>query len=168
MKTLFSKFLLFLFILSSAQLFAQEDMSKMKQKIQEMNDVFSKAEVAGDDSVLLSFYADDAISLPSYSPMMKGKEVIKESMMKSKGAYKMTEFKLTTLEVFGSGDLVYEIGKYNMAMTMQGMANSVKDEGKYLTIYEKQSDGTLKIKADMWNTDMNPWAEMGKMEEDKK
>ncbi len=167
MKTFFAAAFSFCFVLISAHLYAQEDMSKLKEKIEAMNDTYSKAEIAGDDETILSFYAEDAISLPSYSPIIKGKEAIKESMLQSKGAYKITEFKMTTLDVFGSGDLVYEIGNYNMAMTMPGMEKPVTDTGKYLTVYQKQADGSLKIKAETWNTDLNPWASMGKMQEEK-
>jgi hypothetical protein len=33
-----------------------------------------------------------------------------------------------------------------------------------MTIWEKQNDGSLKIKVETWNTDTNPWAEMQKMQ----
>lgn len=167
MKALLTPVLLLLFFVFSSQIFAQEDMSKLKEMLQEMNDKLAKAELAKDYETILSFYADDAVSLPSYSPMMQGKDAIEESINKSKEAgYKFTDFKLTTLEVHTSGDLVYEVGKYNMTMEMKGMNKPFKDEGKYLTIYQKQEDGSLKIKADMWNTDTNPWAHMKKMEEE--
>jgi ketosteroid isomerase-like protein len=40
-------------------------------------------------------------------------------------------------------------------MNIPGMPNDFEDQGKYLTIWEKQSDGSLKIKVEMWNTDVN-------------
>jgi hypothetical protein len=44
------------------------------------------------------------------------------------------------------------------------------DNGKYITIWEIQKDGTPKIKVETWNTDNNPWAQMeqSKQEEMKK
>ncbi len=165
MKAFLAPVLLLLFMVFSSQIFAQEDMSKIKAMLQEMNEKWVKAELAGDNETILSLYADDAVSLPSYSPMIEGKDAISESMEKSKEAgFKFTDFKLTTLNVHASGDLVYEIGKYEMTFTMKGMDKPVKDEGKYLTVYQKQEDGSLKIKAGMWNTDMNPWAHMKKTE----
>jgi hypothetical protein len=45
----------------------------------------------------------------------------------------------------------------------------MKDNGKYLTLFEIQQDGSLLIKVDTWNTDLNPWeAMMANQEEDKK
>jgi ketosteroid isomerase-like protein len=43
-------------------------------------------------------------------------------------------------------------------MTVGNPAKTTSDHGKYLTIYQKQKDGSWKIKADMWNTDLNPFA----------
>jgi hypothetical protein len=44
------------------------------------------------------------------------------------------------------------------------------DYGKYITIWEEQKDGSMKIKVETWNTDTNPWAQMEqtKQEEMKK
>ncbi len=30
------------------------------------------------------------------------------------------------------------------------------DHGKYMTIWEMQDDGSLKVKVETWNTDVNP------------
>ena len=163
MKSSFLALLSLLFILFSVQISAQND---LKEKLQKMNDESAKAQLEGDYDMLISGYTDDAISMPSYTPMMKGKEEIKNVMMKDKDSYKMNEFALTTLEAYESGNMVYEIGKYEITMTMKGMDNPIKDEGKYLTVYQKQDDGSLKIKAEIWNTDMNPWANMNKSDED--
>jgi len=32
----------------------------------------------------------------------------------------------------------------------------MEDHGKYLTIWEKQKDGSLKVKVETWNSDVNP------------
>ena len=32
----------------------------------------------------------------------------------------------------------------------------MQDHGKYLNIWQKESDGTLKIKVNSWNSDINP------------
>ena len=162
MKRFFLSVFSLLFIIYSIQISAQDNENSLKQKLQKMNDEMVKAQLAENYDMLLSNYTDDAISLPSYSQMMKGKDEIHKAMMKDKDAFKINEFTLTTLEAFESGDMVYEIGKYNMTMTMKGMDNPVTDEGKYLTVYQKQDDGSLKIKAEIWNTNMNPWAMMEK------
>ena len=44
--------------------------------------------------------------------------------------------------------------------TMPGMTETIRDTGKYMTVYVRDADGALKIKVETWNTDMNPM-EMG-------
>ena len=167
MKALISKLSFLCLFIIAVQAFAQDDMEKLKASIQQMNDEMTKATLAGDNNALLTYYANDAIVLPSYSPLQNGIDAIKAAMdMDTKSSNKFTEFNITATDVFQNGNWVYEIGKYTMTMEIKGMEKPYKDEGKFLTLFEKQEDGSLKIKADMWNTDTNPWAMMGHMQED--
>jgi ketosteroid isomerase-like protein len=59
--------------------------------------------------------------------------------------------------------MIIEVGAYKMNFTMTGMEGPMYDNGKYLTIWEKQKDGSLKIKYETWNTDMNPVEHNDKM-----
>lgn len=161
MKAIISKFSLLFVLIFSLQVFSQDDMEKLKAAVQEGNDKYAKAMIDGSYESTLELYADDAIVMPSYSPMQKGIKEIKDGMsMDAQSGNKYTEFSLTASDVFQHGNLVYEIGKYKLTLEVKGMNNPIKDEGKFLTIFEKQDDGSLKIKADIWNTDMNPWASM--------
>jgi hypothetical protein len=48
---------------------------------------------------------------------------------------------------------VIEIGNFKIELDMPGMPG-IKDQGKYMTVYVREG-GSLKIKAETWNTDMN-------------
>jgi uncharacterized protein (TIGR02246 family) len=162
MKSVYLKilaaFLCFTFITGS--IFAQD--SDLKKKVQMMNDEMVKAMLADNSEVIMSMYTDDAISMPSYEPMLKGKDAMMKSHMKSKEAgFKMNNITLTTMDVWSSGDLAYEIGTYTINMTLPGMTEAMDDNGKYLTVWQKQTDGSWKIKAETWNSDNNPWEGMG-------
>jgi uncharacterized protein (TIGR02246 family) len=136
--------------------FSQSD-EAMKQKIESLNKQMTKSMVEGNYDAAVSFYASDAISMPNNSQMLKGVEAIKSSneMMKQSGA-KIKTFETKTSEVRTCGTQFVEIGTYKMSMTIPGMQSDYEDHGKYLTIWEKKSDGSLKIKVEMWNTDVNP------------
>ena len=136
--------------------YAQTD-EQLKQKIESINKELSKAMIAGDNATVLKYYASDAISLPNNSKLIEGLDAIKksnESMMQS-GA-KIKTFESATKQVKSCGNTITEIGTYKMSMTIPGMSSDYEDEGKYLTIWEKQSDGSLKIKTEIWNTDKQP------------
>jgi ketosteroid isomerase-like protein len=166
MKSIYFKLLAivfcFAFITSSA--FAQD--SALKEKFQKMNNEMIKAMLADNTEFMMAMYTDDAISMPSYEPMLKGKDAMMQSHMKNKEAgFKMNDMTLTTMDAWSSGDYAYEIGMYTIDMSMPGM-EGWKDNGKYLTVWEKQSDGYWKVKAETWNSDNNPWANMDMHEED--
>jgi ketosteroid isomerase-like protein len=36
----------------------------------------------------------------------------------------------------------------------------MEDHGKYLTVWEKQKDGSLKVKVETWNSDVDPMSQM--------
>jgi ketosteroid isomerase-like protein len=105
--------------------------------------------------------------MPSYEPMMKGIDACKESSKKMlESGMKMTAFKSTVSDLLVSGDFVVDIGTYEITMdNIPGMDGPWSDHGKYMTIWEMQDDGSMKVKAETWNTDVNPWMEMQKMHE---
>lgn len=158
MKKLFLTILILLFC--SAFLQAQ-DLSELKKKVQALNDEYAKAMVSGDMNSAWAGYADDVISLPSYEPMVKGLDALKESSKQMEEAgVKFVSFSTTCTDVMKSGNLVIDIGTYKISMQIPGMGMPWDDHGKYLTVWEVADDGTMKVKAETWNTDTNPWADM--------
>jgi ketosteroid isomerase-like protein len=143
-----------------------QDTAELIKKIQIMNDESAKKMVSGDEAGMWANYTSDVISMPSYEPMLKGLEACKQSYKKMfESGMKMTSFKSTVTDIMQSGNFIVDIGTYEITMTMPQMGDMpYKDHGKYLTIWEKQDDGSLKVKVETWNTDVNPWEEMQKMQ----
>jgi ketosteroid isomerase-like protein len=144
-----------MFIASSA--FAQSN-AEYKTKIEAMNKEMVKYMLDGtSQNHLDTYYAPDAVSLPSYEPMHDGLPAIKkagEDMAKS--GVKFTSYEPTVVKVMVNGNMVTEIGTYKISLTMPGMDKPMDDHGKYLIIWEKQKDGSLKIKVETWNSDVMP------------
>jgi ketosteroid isomerase-like protein len=132
-----------------------------KSKIEALNKQIADNMLAGSSEKTLGLYTDDAISLPSYEPIQEGIAAIKESNEKmAKSGWKCLAFELSTLKVIPGGNLVTEIGTYKMSGSMPGMDKPMDDHGKYVTIWEKQNDGSLKIKVETWNSDVDPMSMM--------
>jgi len=147
-----------LFLLSTTFCYSQDDSQQLKNKIQQIGNETVQAYLAGNLDLLYSYYTDDAIQMPIYDKMIKGKQAIKQREVEArKAGAKVDTLYHWTLEVWSCGDLVWEIGAYGVTLTLPGMSNPVTDIGKYLTIWQKQNDGTFKIKLEIWNTDINPW-----------
>lgn len=142
----------------------QPDLNKIKSQVKELNDIMTKAVLENDSETMLKLYMEDGISMPSYEPMIKGMDALKRHSEKNKDMpMKMNSFSLNSTDVWASGNFVVDIGTYDLVIEMPAdQGGVVPDKGKYLTLYEIQKDGSLKIKADTWNTDMNPWEEMMK------
>jgi len=92
----------------------------LKAKIQKLNDKYVEATIAGDTETLMLFYTDDIIYMPNYSKMVKGIDAVrKDDEMGNEAGLKVTSMTLETLEVYDCGDMVYEIGLFDITMTMQ-------------------------------------------------
>jgi ketosteroid isomerase-like protein len=135
---------------------ASQSNDELREKIVKINQQMAKAMMEGNGQATLSFYTKDAISLPNYGEMVKGIDAIKKSNDEMASSGKVNSVEFNTVMVNTYGNMVSEIGTYKMNITMAGMANPVEDNGKYLTLWEKQPDGSLKIKVETWNTDKNP------------
>jgi ketosteroid isomerase-like protein len=130
-----------------------------------MNKEMVKYMLEGNTEKSLSLYTADAISLPSYEPMHDGiAEIRKASEEMAKSGWKCQSFETTTLKVIPNGNLITEIGTYKISMTMPGMEKPMDDHGKYMTVWEKQTNGSLKVKIETWNTDVNPMDMMHSMD----
>lgn len=152
------KRIIFLVLVLTTLLIAQ---SKWQPQIEEINKAMIEAVMNNNPQATIEFYVEDAVSMPSYMPMMVGIDEMLKSIEKNDDEdVKWLSFDLTTKFVWESGDFVVEIGNYNYSMEIPMMPEPFNDVGKYMTVYEIQEDGSLKIKAETWNTDLNPWAAM--------
>jgi ketosteroid isomerase-like protein len=157
MNKIFS--LVIIIILISSSNYGQ-DVEKVKAKIEEMNKIYTQAMIDNDIEKMLSMYTDDIISMPSYQPTVKGIDRVRElSEMQANSGWKITHFVLSITDIIVQGNLAIEIGNYDMKMSGPDVPEWA-DYGKYITIWEEQKDGSMKIKVETWNTDTNPWAQM--------
>jgi ketosteroid isomerase-like protein len=162
-KIALSGCLLIVVLLLANRIYSQTP-AEYKTKIEALNKEMAKSMLAGDTEKNLSLYTTDAISMPSYEPMHTGIDAIRKSSEEmKKSGWKCLSFEPTTLKVIVNGSMITEIGSYKISMSMPGMDKPMDDHGKYLTIWDKQKDGSLKIKVETWNTDVNPMAMMDDM-----
>ena len=155
--------LLVLGLATAATADQHEKQQALMQEVTKIGDDLAAAMVAKNVDHLLAMYAPGAISLPNYGPRMQGMEAFRQSHAQMEAAgMNVLAFDSEPTEVWQAGDQVIEIGKFAITLEMPGMGE-IRDVGKYLTIYERDANGELKIKVETWNTDMNPMAMMGGM-----
>lgn len=138
-------------------MYSQQSAKDYQLKIESLNKEMTKYMLEGNLEKSLSLYTTDAISMPSNEPMREGIAAIRKGAEEmAKMDMKVTLFEPTTLKVIPDGKLITEIGTYKIKLTMPGVDQPVEDHGKYLTLWEKQTDGSLKVKVEIWNSDVNP------------
>lgn len=131
--------------------------TQYKTQIEKMNKEMVAAILSGDTERSMSFYTDDAISMPNYEKMLEGKDALRKSNeAMAKSGWKVVAFEPVTLKVMSCEKTITEIGTFKISFAVEGMPKPIEDVGKYITIWEKQADGSLKIKVETWNTDINP------------
>jgi len=128
------------------------DMTQVRQAIEEANVKFGDAIRMADAAALAGLYTDDARLLPPNSEMIAGKEGV-EAFWGGGLQMGIKDAVLTTVDVLGMGDVVCEIGKYNLTIQPEGQ-DAFEDSGKYLVIWKKAADGTWKLHVDIWNTSL--------------
>jgi len=125
-------------------------MTQVKADVQAMETVWAAAQNAKDMEALMAMYADDAISMPDGAPMLKGKAAIRAHQEKEFAASKeamISEY--TTLDVYGDGDIVTEVGT---GITKDATGKIVR-EGKYMAVFQKM-DGKYLCIREIYNNDM--------------
>ncbi|HUI64799.1 MAG TPA: DUF4440 domain-containing protein [Bacteroidota bacterium] len=142
----------------------QVDMAALKKTVDTFNAASIESMTGGNSDKTLAYYEDDALEMAPNMTMAKGKDAIKamqDQMMKS--GMKMTSVSFSPIDLQAGGTIAYEIGTYDITATMASMGE-MKDHGKYLTIWHQQPDGTWKVRAETWNSDM-PMPSMGSEKE---
>ena len=128
--------------------------TKIEQALRDLDAKWSAAAGAKDVDKTVSYYAESAVVMPPNASAATTKEAIRSAwkeMLTTPGA--AIRWKATKVEVAKAGDLAYVSGTYEET-TIDASGKSVKDHGKYVEVWKKQADGTWKVVADIWNSDL--------------
>lgn len=149
------------FILAFNGVFAQ-NLEELKSRVEKANKKFVDAMINSDFDTMNSMYTENVISMPSYQPMIRGLNAIKEmGEMQKQSGWTTKHFALNMTDLIPAGSLTIEIGNYEIVMNMPDNTGEWSDNGKYINVWETQEDGSLKIRVETWNTDTNPWENQG-------
>ena len=125
-----------------------------------IKEIINQYEVAlntGDFDLWISVWADDGIQMPPDTPAIIGKEQIREG---NKPAFDQMnlDIAITIKDVKVYGDLGLTRCTYTLTMTPKAGGDTINavPDGKALTLYERQSDGSWKIVYDCFNSNVPP------------
>jgi uncharacterized protein (TIGR02246 family) len=132
---------------SDKQTFASV-LTEARQAIDKGNAQWVKAWEKGDAAMIATLFAKEGILLGRNGKSFKGPEQIFERqkiVMESAG--KTVKATVMTVDLWLDGDTAYETGKYSYNFQENG--KPVTEEGRYVTVWRRQSDGSWKIIMDM-------------------
>ena len=107
----------------------------------------------GDLERWLSLHTDDVIKMGPGAPSVIGQEQLREHM---EPLFESSTFKMTinSEETEVAGDWGFDRGTYTFLITPKEEGEPIFVDGKYLTIYKKQADGSWKISHDCYNSNV--------------
>jgi ketosteroid isomerase-like protein len=106
---------------------------------------------AGDADAWVACFAADAVQMPPNSPPNVGTEDIRAWSGGLLAAFR-AEFSLVPDGIQEAGtDAAIESGAYSIVLTPRSGGEPIRDEGKYVTIYRRESDGWVMTR-DIWNS----------------
>jgi uncharacterized protein (TIGR02246 family) len=123
-------------------------LTEARQAIDRGNAQWVEAWDKADASIIAGLFAQDGILLGRNGKFFKGPQQIFErqkTVMESAG--KGVKATVTTVDLWLDGDTAYETGTYSYKFQEKGQP--VTEEGRYVTIWKRQSDGAWKIITDM-------------------
>lgn len=125
-----------------------EALAEVKRAIDKGNAQWSEGWAKGDATMVAAIFADDGVQLAGSGKIIKGRQQIAERQKAAmQGADPGVKVTVTTTHVWLDGDTAYETGKYKYEYTEKGKPG--KDEGRYVTIWKHQKDGSWKLAMDM-------------------
>jgi len=120
-------------------------------------DEYEESVIAGDVDRWIAQWTDDGVQMPPNEPFVEGKENIYARVGANMAAGPTDEFVITPLEITSAGDWAYSRGVYTVTFPLGDGEQGFLD-GKFMTILQRQSDGTWKIHRDIFNSNVPPAA----------
>jgi uncharacterized protein (TIGR02246 family) len=116
---------------------------------------YSSSFSAGDIDRWLSLWTDDGVQMPPGSPPIAGKEQIRRRNKAALDRFTF-EMSITNEEVRTAGDWAFSRGIYKATLTPKSGGKTTLIDGKYMTILQRQADGSWKIYRDIFNSNTPP------------
>jgi len=133
---------------------ASSDPATVKAAIEATNARFLEAFKRGDKAGMLASYTDDAVLMMPNEPAWRGRSGIEKGLDGFLGQVSLKDGGTTTGDVMVSGDMAVETGTFTWTLQSKTGGADIKDQGKYLTVWKRQADGSWKAVRDINNSDL--------------
>lgn len=150
MKYLKLLLILLLFLVTSCTC-PIDNQTKDMEKLRAAIDQFYVGIETGNGDMVMELFADNMIQMPDGWNIKQGKENIESGFRAGlEAGFRLKDVETKKLVI--KGDIAYKIAEYYWGMIEDGKETKWY-RTKNIHIWEKQSDDSWKLTADMWNED---------------
>ena len=132
------------------------DLEAFKATVQNTLDKYSAAMNAEDSDLWISLWDEKGIQMPPNAPAVVGKPAIDKMIRESYQVLDWEKFTIRLEEVQVAGDWGFARGTYSASITPKAGGETAFIDGKYLTIFKQEPDGSWKIFRDCFNSNVPP------------
>jgi uncharacterized protein (TIGR02246 family) len=147
-KTVF--LLLFVLILSSC--IPTETDEDVETAVNAAYQEYASSLNAGDADRWVALWTEDGVQMPSGRPANVGKETIASGLHGALERFSFSDMQINTEEVQVAGDWAYARGTYTVTYLPKDGSDPIFIDGKYMSIFQKQSGGSWKLHRDIFNS----------------
>jgi len=120
------------------------------EALNEENRKYDYAVNSGNLDGFVALFTDDAVQMPNNDPIVVGKNEIR-SRAEDNFANNTMKLTDTVKDIKVSGDWAIVRGNFTNVITPKDGGADVTEVGKWIAVYQRQSDGSWKIYSEIWN-----------------
>ena len=128
-------------------------MKSNEAAIRAMGEKYAEYVNSGDLERYMSVWAEEGIQMPPNAPAVSSRESIRLAMMPLFDGFHL-KMSINDQEIKIAGDWAYSRGTYALDMTPKAGGDSIHVDGKALTIWQRQPDGSWLISRDCFNSNI--------------
>ena len=103
-----------------------------------------------------SLWTENGVQMPPGAPVNVGKAKIVSGLAGAMESFAFSGMEIDNDEMEVAGDWAYARGQYTVTYVPHDGSDPIFVDGKYMTIFQKQEDGTWKIHRDIFNSNVSP------------
>jgi uncharacterized protein (TIGR02246 family) len=117
--------------------------------IERAADAYVAAMNAADWELVARSFSEEAVRIPPNEEPHQGRQAIENWL---RGIDELISYELVRDRIDGADDMAFVRGRYAITLRPLGAPAPISDEGDFLEIWRKGSEGTWSIAEAMWNT----------------
>ncbi|MBL0743121.1 YybH family protein [Chryseolinea lacunae] len=113
----------------------------------------AKSMVGKKPEAIVAYYDDNLRLMPAFQKTIVGKANVLAYRKAFASRFDVREYNMMEMDVIDLGTLVAEVGTFTQKMKLKSTGKDFDWKGKYLNLWKKQENKTLRLITEAWNYD---------------